>query len=70
MRIHCYSHDIPADATDAFAERLVGEILAYLRLGGREEIACWSHQVENTAWQGGHPLLYPGASLTYRLSRN
>ena len=70
MHIHCYSHDIPPPKKDDFDSRVVGELIAYLQRGGRQDIARWSHAVENTAWEGGHPLLWPGVRLIYTFSRN
>ena len=70
MHIHVYSHDISCASKNLFDAHTVSQVLAYLQHGGREQIACWSHQIENTIWHGQHPLLHLGASLTYRFSRN
>ena len=70
MRIHCYAHDVPLASRDVFDSHTIGAIMAYLQGGGREDIAWWSHAVENTVWQGGEGLLWPGMRLTYQLSRN
>ena len=70
MHIHCYSHDISPATKDAYDAMTVAELVAYLQHGGREDIALWRQTVENSIWQGGHPMLVPGVSLAYSMSRN
>ncbi len=70
MHIHCYSHDISPAIKDAYDSGTVSALLEYLQHGGREYIALWRQTVENRIWQGGHPLLAPGVSLVYSVSRN
>ena len=70
MHIHCYSHDISPAIKDAYDSGTVSALLEYLQHGGREYIALWRQTVENRIWQGGHPLLVPGVSLVYSVSRN
>jgi len=71
MMIHAYVHDVAEAAKTGFCQETAAILVRYLReKDGRSNIALWSYRVANTAWLGGHALIWPGSSIVYLFSRN
>jgi len=71
MMIHAYVHDVAEAAKTGFCQETVDIVVHYLQNeDGRSDIALWLHKVANTAWLGGHALLWSGSPVVYLFSRN
>ena len=69
--IRTYVHDVSEAAQARFCQETVDILIRHLRdEDGRSDIVLWSYRVANTAWLGGHALIWLGSSIVYLFSRN